>query len=324
LRVAAFSKYGPPETLAIDEWPKPTAGEGKLLIRVTAAGVNPLDCRIRSGELRLVLRTALPFVPGTDVAGIVEAVGAGAGRFAVGDRVFAMLPVKGGGGYAEYAVVDQTLAASVPPGLGDTEAAAVPLAALTALQALRDKAGVSPGANVLVNGASGGVGSFAVQVAKAMGAKVTATASGRNADFVRSLGADEFVDYTKGLDRIGPQFDVVFDAVDKLSFRQCRRMLKPGGIAVTTNPLAQWLAFNVFAFLRGGRRLRSLFVKPSGTDLEQIAGWINSVKVRAHVERTFELEEAAQAQKVIEAGRVRGKLALVIRRPGADPATSAA
>lgn len=310
-----FAQYGPPANLTVGETPRPTPGAGELLVRVAAAGVNPIDCRLRSGQLRFFVRIGLPFVPGSDIAGIVESVGPGVNRFRAGDAVFAMLPIRAGGGYAEYALVDEKGAARVPVGVPLSEAASVPLAALTAVQALRDKAGVSNGSEVLVYGASGGVGTFAVQVAKALGARVTGAASGRNAEFVKSLGADEFADYTQGIGHLGRRFDVVFDAVDKLSFRQCRRLLRPRGVAVTTNPVAEWFALNVLTFLRGGRRLRSVMVEPSGADLELLGGWIAGGQLRPHVERSFPFAEAADAQRLSEAGRVRGKLVLIVDGP---------
>ena len=151
-----------------------------------------------------------------------------------------------------------------------------------------------------------------MQVAKSFGGRVTAAASGRNAEFVRALGADEVVDYTQGIDHLGPRFDVVFDAVDKLPFRRSRRLLRPRGVVVTTNPVAEWLALNFLAFLRGGRRLRSVFVEPRGTDLALLGGWITEGRIRPHVERSFPLAEAADAQRLSEAGRVRGKLVLIV------------
>jgi NADPH:quinone reductase-like Zn-dependent oxidoreductase len=286
--------------------------------------VNPIDSRLRNGQLRRFLRIGLPFVPGSDIAGIVESIGPAPNRFRVGDAVFATLPIKAGGGYAQYALVGANTAAPAPVGLTLSEAASVPLAALTALQALRDKAGVSSGCEVLVYGASGGVGGFAVQVAKALGGRVTGAASGRNAEFVKFLGAEAFVDYTKGINHLGPRYDVVFDAVDKLSFRRIRRLLRPRGIAVTVNPIAEWLALNFLAFLRGGRRLRSVLVEPRAADLELIGGWIAGGQVRPHVERSFPLAEAADAQRLSEAGRVRGKLVLIVDGPLADQQTRSA
>jgi NADPH:quinone reductase-like Zn-dependent oxidoreductase len=315
LLAATFAEYGPPEKLTVGEMPRPTPGAGELLVRVAAAGLNPIDCRIRSGELRLILRVGLPFVCGSDIAGIVEEAGPGANRFRPGDAVFAMLPIKAGGGYAEYALVREAMAAPAPAGITLAEAASVPLAALTAVQLLRDKAGVVDGCEVLIYGASGGVGSFAVQVAKLFGGRVTAAASGRNAEFIRALGADEVVDYTQGIDHLGPRFDVVFDAVDKLPFRRSRRLLRPQGVVVTTNPVAQWLALNFLAFLRAGRRLRSVLVEPRGTDLELLGVWIAGGQVRPHIDRSFSLAEAVDAQRLSETGRVRGKLVLIVDEP---------
>jgi len=151
-----------------------------------------------------------------------------------------------------------------------------------------------------------------VQVATSHNTRVTGAASGRNAEFVKALGADEFADYTIGMDHLGPRFDVVLDAVDKLSFRRCRRLLRPRGVAVTTNPVAEWLALNFLAFLRGGRRLRSVMVEPRAADLELLGGWIARGHVRPHVERSFPLAEAADAQRLSEAGHVRGKLVLIV------------
>jgi alcohol dehydrogenase len=197
MRAMGLRRYGPPEVLEALEVGRPEPGPEGVLIRVAAAGVNPADCLLRSGGLRFLARQKMPFVPGADVAGVVEAVGPGATRFGVGDPVYAMLPNTAGGGYAEYAVAAEGAVAPIPPGLTFGEAAGVPLAALTALQALRDEAALAAGARVLVNGASGGVGTFAVQISRAMGAQVTGTASGRNADLVRGLGADEVQDYTQ-------------------------------------------------------------------------------------------------------------------------------
>jgi len=297
-----------------------------LLVKVHAASVNPLDWHYLRGEpyiMRMDVGLGAPKDPriGVDFSGTVAAVGSKVTRFKPGDEVF------GGskGSFAEYLRVREGGAvAPKPANVSHAQAAAMPIAAVTALQALRDQAQLKPGQKVLVNGASGGVGTYAVQIAKAMKLHVTATASGKNADFVRSLGADAIVDYTAGLDTLGPRFDVVFDAVDKLSFKQARRLLKPGGVVVSTNPLAEALALNVLAPFRGGKKLRSLFVKPSGEQLREIAGWIGELKVRPQVERTFPLASADEAHRVGETGRTRGKLVLIVDdAPSHRPATSA-
>ena len=318
MRAIGLRRYGPPEVLETLEVERPEPAPEGVLIRVAAAGVNPADCLLRSGALRFVARQKMPFVPGADVAGVVEAVGPGVRRFGVGDPVHAMLPSTAGGGYAEYAVASEATVAAMPPGLTFAEAAAVPLAALTALQALRDKANLAAGSRVLVNGASGGVGTFAVQISGAMGARVTAVSSGRNADLVRGLG-EEFVDYTREDATAGEvRHDVVFDAVNVLAFRKARRVVRPNGVFVTVNPFIGRLSPGWLARFRDGRRIESVLVKPDGGDLETIGAWISAGDVRTVIDRSYPLAEAAEAHRYSESRRARGKIILVVDRELAD------
>ena len=313
MRAVGLRRYGPPEVLEVLEVERPEPGPDGVLIRVAAVGVNPADCLLRSGVLRLVARQKMPFVPGADVAGVVEAVGPDVTRFGVGDPVYAMLPSIAGGGYAGYAVVSEGSVADISPGLTFGEAAAVPLAALTALQALRDKANLAAGSRVLINGASGGVGTFAVQISRAMGASVTAAASGRNADLVRGLGADEVLDYTREDVTAGEaRYDAVFDAANVLAFRKARRVLKPGGVFVTVNPFIGRLSPGWLAQFREGRRIRSLLVEPDGGDLEKIGAWISSGEVRPVIDCSYPLADAVEAHRYSESRRARGKLVLVV------------
>ena len=313
MRAVGIRRYGPPEVLESLEVEKPEPGPDSVLIRVAAAGVNPADCLLRSGGLRFVARQKMPFVPGADVAGIVEATGPDATRFRVGDPVYAMLPNTAGGGYAGYVVAAEGTVASVPPGLMLGEAAGVPLAALTALQSLRDKADLAAGARVLVNGASGGVGTFAVQIARVMGARVTASCSGRNADLVRGLGAEEVVDYTREDVTAGkPRYDIVFDAVNVLSFGKVRRVLGPNGVFVTVNPFIGRLTPGWLSRFRDGRRIESILVRPDGGDLEGIGAWIGAGKVKPVIEHSYALADAATAHRRSESRRARGKLVLVV------------
>ena len=234
-------RYGPPEVLELGSLPVPVVQPNAVLVKLAAAGVNPADASFRSGRFRFLTR--LPFVPGADVAGVVAAVGAQVTQFKPGDTVYTMLPVNSGGGYAGYAVSAEQELAPMPANLSFIEAAATPLAALTALQALRDKAGLSAGAHALIYGASGGVGSFAVQIAKALGAHVTGVASSRNVDFVRELGADAVIDYTQTeVTASSTSYNVIFDTIDAYSFRQWRRVLRPHGVVVSVNPIKGQLA----------------------------------------------------------------------------------
>jgi NADPH:quinone reductase-like Zn-dependent oxidoreductase len=201
----------------------------------------------------------------------------------------------------------------MPPGLAFEEAAGVPLAALTALQALRDEANLSAGDHVLVNGASGGVGTFAVQISRAIGARVTAVSSGRNADLVGGLGVDEFLDYTREDVTAGkPRYDAVFDTVNVLPFRKARRVLKPNGVFVTVNPFIGRLSPGWLSRFRDGRRIESLLVRPDGGDLERVGAWIGAGEVTPVIERSYPLADAVEAHRRSESRRARGKLILVV------------
>ena len=319
MRAVGLRRYGPPEVLESLEVERPEPGPDGALIRVAAAGVNPADCLLRSGALRFVARQKMPFVPGADVAGLVEAVGPNVTRFGVGDPVYAMLPNTAGGGYAEYAVAAEGSIAAVPPGLTLGEAAGVPLAALTALQALRDRANLASGSRVLVNGASGGVGTFAVQVSRAMGARVTGVASGRNADLVRGLGADEVLDYNReDVTAVEARYDAVFDAANVLAFGKVRRVMRSNGVFVTVNPFIGRLTPGWLSRFRDGKRIKSILVRPDGEDLEQIGAWIGAGEVRPVVDRGYPLADAAAAHRHSESRRARGKLVLVVDEKLAD------
>ena len=237
MKAIVIDDYGGADRLRLDERPDPVPGAGEVLINVRAASVNPVDWKIRKGELRLFLWLRFPYTPGGDVAGEVAAVGPGVTRFKPGDAVVAFVDPKRGGGYAESAVVKESAAAARAASLSFAEAACLPIAGCTALQALRDHGGLRQGGSALINGGAGGVGHFAVQIGKAMGATVAATCGPSNVDFVRSLGADLVIDYSReDFTRRPERYDVIFDAVARSSFAACRGLLNPGGAYVTTVP----------------------------------------------------------------------------------------
>jgi NADPH:quinone reductase-like Zn-dependent oxidoreductase len=314
MRAFGFRRYGPPEVLEALEVPLPEPGPGEVLIRVAAAGVNPADWALRGGRLRPFVRLELPFVSGSDVAGVVEEAGEGVTKFVPGEAVYAMTLTTTGGAYAEYVTVAADSVAHVPSGLSLGEAAAVPLAALTALQALRDKAELATGKHVLINGASGGVGTFAVQISKAMGARVTATCSGRNVELVSGLGADKIIDYTSSDDiaPAGPRYDVVFGAVNTLPLLRWRRALRPDGKIVTINPLFEKAVVAQLAGAIGRVRLEGVLVRPSGADLETVGAWISDGKVRPVIDCSYPFSDAVAAHRYSESRRVRGKLVLLV------------
>ncbi len=306
MKALIINSFGGPEVLKTDELAIPKPGRGEVLMRVHSAGINPVDYKIRSGSMKMVLGKKFPKILGFDVAGVVEQA-AKKSRFQPGDKVFAMLPFKGGG-YAEFATVSEDNLCHIPEGSTMKEAAATPLAALTALQAFRKAGGIAEGDRVLVNGASGGVGSFAVQIAKAMGAEVTAVCSTRNIDFVNSLGADKVIDYTsEDFSRLKTRFHVVFDAVAKSSFRKCRRILIRGGDYVTTVPNRGLLWHKAFNFTRK-KKADFILVKPSGDDLEIIADMMARGLVKPYVQQSFLLSEGSAAHEMMETERVRGKI----------------
>src|SRR5262245_3184628 len=239
MRAVFISQYGGNEVLRYDELPRPVAKRGQVLVRVRAASVNPRDWIIREG--RYVFKFALPAFPiilGSDISGEVVACGPSASRFRPGDAVFGMQPMRGGmGAYAEYVAIDEAALAAKPEAVSHAEAAAVPCAGLTAWQAVAYIGRVGPGAKVTICGASGGVGSYAVQFAKALGAHVTAVTSGANADLALSLGADAVVDYkSEDFTRMVNRQNLVFDAVGRYGFARCVQVLAPGGRYVSTIP----------------------------------------------------------------------------------------
>jgi NADPH:quinone reductase-like Zn-dependent oxidoreductase len=278
-------------------------------VRVHASGVNPIDWKIRDGDYKLVMRFRLPIVLGWDVSGVVEAIGAGVTSFRAGDEVFARPDIKRGGTYAEYVAIRASDAARKPRSIDHVHAAAVPLAGLTAWQALFDKADLREGQRVLVHAAAGGVGHFAVQLAKWKGAFVAGTASGRNEALVRSLGADQVVDYTRERfeDAVEP-VDAVLDTLGGEVGRRSWKVLKRGGTLVSVLDIA--------ASLKGALRLkrgRFLLIKPNAAQLESIAGLIDAGKVKPLVENVFPLAEARRAHELSQSGRVRGKIVLKVK-----------
>jgi NADPH:quinone reductase-like Zn-dependent oxidoreductase len=317
MRAAVIHGYGGPDRFEIRDMEAPTPGPGQLLVRVRAASVNPLDWKVRKGGLRLIRPARFPLILGFDVAGEVEAIGAEVSHFAPGDPVHAFVDNPHGGGYAEYVLVGEEAAAPKPASLSFEEAAAVPLAALTALQAMRDRGELAEGERLLVNGGAGGVGHFAVQIGKALGARVTAVASRRNQDFLRELGADCGIDYEEeDFTTDEEEFHVVFDTVGNTSFRKCDLILEEGGVYVTTSfepaLVVQGLVSLVAGLFGPIRRARAVMVKPSGRDLAFLGRLIGAGKLRPVIEEVYPLSQVGEAHRRSEAGRVRGKLVLRI------------
>ncbi|HUL12015.1 MAG TPA: NADP-dependent oxidoreductase [Methylococcaceae bacterium] len=306
MKAVRIHAYGGPEVLRYEEVLRPEPGPGEVLIRVHAAGVNPVDWKIREGYLKQMLHHSLPLIPGWDVSGVVAAMGPGAVRLKAGDEVYSRPDIARDGAYAEYIVVGETEVALKPKTIDHVHAAAIPLAALTAWQSLFDAAGLGAGQKVLIHAAAGGVGSFAVQLAKWKGAQVIGTASKGNHDFVRNLGADEAIDYqTTRFEDMVRDVDVVFDTIAGETQKRSWKVLKKGGILVSIlgQPSAEEAAAH-------GVRQASVFVQPSAMQLDEIAKLVDSGKLRPIVETVLPLAEARRAQELSQTGHTRGKIVL--------------
>jgi NADPH:quinone reductase-like Zn-dependent oxidoreductase len=307
MRVIRIARFGGPEVLHLESIPVPTPGKGELLIKVAAAGVNPVDYKIRGGRYPAVKQDKLPYVPGRDVAGTIVECVAPTERFSKGDNVFAM-PAIERGGYAEYAVVKATEAAPMPAALNFIQAGAVPLAALTAWQGLFKHGRLQEGQRVLIHGGAGGVGHFAVQFAKVKGAYVATTASSQHLAFLRTLGADEVIDYkAQRFEDIIKDVDLVFDLVGGETQDRSWSVLKKGGSLVST--LAEPSKEKAAAL---GVHATRYTVSESGADLALIGGLIDAGRVKPFITRTYQLHEAAAAQQFLEHEHPPGKVVLSV------------
>jgi NADPH:quinone reductase-like Zn-dependent oxidoreductase len=312
MKAFVYDRYGPPQRLRMAEVATPTPTAGQVLVRVAAASVNAADWHLLRGRplfSRATLGLLRPKhqILGVDVAGRVEAVGGEVTRFQPGEEVYANLLDHGYGGFAGYVAVPVDAVASKPASLSFEEAAAVPMAATTALQGLGHHGQLRPGQQVLINGATGGVGSFAVQLAKAFGAEVTAVTSTPNLELVRSLGADHVVDYTT-TDTVGDgrRYDRILDTVGNRSVRELRGALAPGGKAAVTGFTSVRRLLGVS--LRGGKAIAQVQAHVTTEDLERLSGLIEAGKLRPQIDRRYRFADLPAAIAYLEQGHARGKI----------------
>jgi len=311
MKAVIHDRFGTPEVLEVRDIPQPVAGPGEVLVRVRAAAINPKDALVRGGKFRRMSGSEFPKLTGLDHAGTIAALGPGVSGFTVGEAVFGMLNGWSGGTCAEYVVAKVGEFAAKPARLDFAEAAAVPLAALTALQALRDLGRVGPGSRVCIHGASGGVGLFAVQIAKALGAHVTALCGAAAAELVRSLGADAVLDYrAQPPASLTQSFDCFFDVFGNQSFAGIRRQLAPRGIYISTVPSRRNILDHLRTRFWPGRRARLVVVKSKRADLETLAGWTGAGRLRAVIAARFPLAEIRRAHEQIQTKRTHGKIVI--------------
>lgn len=313
MRAVAINAFGGPERLALTDLPRPIAARGEVLVRTVAAGVNPVDWKIREGSLAKISH-GFPLIPGWDVAGVVDELGEGCQRFRKGDRVFAYArkPHIQWGTYAEYVAVPERDVALMPASLLFEEAAAIPCAALTAHQAFL-RGGLAAGAALLVLNGSGGVGHFALQLAKVAGARAVATAGPKNQEFVMSQGAEGGIDHTRddlaaaAKARFPEGVDFVLDAIGGEPLTACVEAVKPGGVIVSVVDM-----LDPETLKARGVRFERISSVPSGEQLALFAAHAGRKKLKPHVQTIFPLSDAAKAQEESRAGHVRGKLVLAL------------
>ncbi|WP_439567494.1 NADP-dependent oxidoreductase [Sphingopyxis sp.] len=330
-----LNRYGGPEATELADVPRPVPGPDDVLVRVHAAGLNPVDFKTRDGMLKVVQRYDLPVIMGNELAGTVESCGANVTAFKSGDRIFARVPKDRMGAFAEYAAVPARHIAVLPPSLDFETAAGVPLAGLTALQALRDELQLKPGSRVFIPGGAGGVGTFAIQIAKWLGADVTTTASPRGRALVERLGADRVIDYmTQRFEDEVRDMDGAFDLIGGDTLEKCFGVVKPGATVVSVagmpEPLTArkdlsrgpllaaifWLAsFGLRAKARRhGVTYRYLFMHPSGSELAELAQLIEDKRLEPVIDRIFPFSEIGEAIAYLESGRAKGKVIVRMAR----------
>lgn len=310
-------KYGGPEVLKLEEIDKPMPQENEVLVKIKAAAINPLDWHVMRGTpyfMRLMTGIAKPTkfnILGADVAGTVEQVGDKVRQLKVGDNVFGDIFNFGLGGAAEYVCVNEGGLVRMPENISFEEAAAVPVAALTALNGLRKFGPISSGQKILINGASGGVGTFAVQIAKIYDAHVTGVCSTTNLELVKSIGADEVIDYTNEyLPQSGRKYDLIFDAVGNLSLADYKNLLSEEGRCAVVG--FGGVGHMIRAGLLGGKKIKMVDFKANQRDMNELKNLLASGKISSVIDRSYPLEEAAKAMRYLETGRAKGKVIISI------------
>jgi len=323
MKAAVYTRYGPPDVVQITDVEKPVPKDNEVLIRVRAASVNPLDWHFMRGTPYFVRILAGLLRPkdrrlGVDVAGQVEAVGGNVAQFKPGDTVFGSCR----GAFAEYACTSESALVMKPDNVTFEQAAAVPVAAFTALQGLRDKGHIQPGHKLLINGAAGGVGTLAVQIAKSFGTEVTGVCSTRNVEMVRSIGADRVIDYTQeDFTKRGQRYDLFLDCVGNLSLSACRRVLNPKGVYIPAGgsagrwmigPLVRTITALVLSRFVSQKLVIFFLAKPSKADLNVMRGLMKYGKVTPVIDRRYSLSEVPEAIRYLEEGHARGKVVITL------------
>lgn len=317
MNAVVIENYGGPEVMQEKKISTPLLQPGEVLVKVTASSINPIDFKFRNGDLKLIMRKRFPLVLGHDVSGEVVGVGSSNSNLKIGQKVFGMNSTNMGA-YAGYVAMKEDKLASAPEKVSLAEAAVFPLAGLTALQGLRDHGRLRKNQEVLINGASGGVGSFAVQIAKILGATVTGVCSAKNMETVRQLGADVVIDYnSQPIKNIPNRYDLVFDAVGKSSFTESRKLLKANGHYVTTLPGPSAFIWQGLSKL-SSKSAHTMWVKPNTEDLDTLRGYIDTAGLQPLIQKQYHHNQLPEAMRDAETNRTVGKLLIHMDFPDAD------
>lgn len=313
MHAMVYEEYGDPSVLHAAQRPVPNRLPGQVVIEVAASSVNPIDYRLRNGEMKGIIPFGFPRIPGYDVSGIIHDC-SGDDPFSVGDRVMAFLDHTRGGGCAEFAVCAVRSVARIPNDMPMDEAAAIPLAGSTALQSLRDHGKMQAGQRVLINGASGGVGMFAVQIAKACGCTVDAVASGHNETYCRSLGADRFFDYEQtDFTELDERWDLIFDAAGKSDYLDARKVLDKNGRYVTTEPDVKGMLTTLLTWPLS-KTGKTMLASPRDSDLRELIDLWSAGKLHVTFESRYSLDQLVEAHRRVEDGVDHGKVVVLHRQ----------
>lgn len=313
MKAVIMRKYGAPDVLELINLDRPIINDNQVLVEVYASSINPIDWKMRKGKLKFFMRKKLPCILGGDIAGRVLKVGKNIQFFRPGDEVFGKVDILKNGAYAEYVATTADHLALKPQKMSFEQAATLPLAGLTALQALRDMGKIKKGNNVLINGCTGGVGSFAVQIAKAFACKVTGVCSPRNIKFAKELGVDRFINYqSERIENEQKEFDILFDVVGNLEFGKVKHILHRGGVYITTLPSFNILILGSIHNIMNSRKMKKIFVHENKKDLELLADFVDAGLIKTHIDKSYDIANVAAAHQYSESGRVVGKLSLKI------------
>jgi NADPH:quinone reductase-like Zn-dependent oxidoreductase len=312
MKAAVIEKFGSPEVFHIGEVQEPVISPNDLLVEVIAGSVNPIDWKQRKGKHRFLFGSPFPIVLGYDVAGKVVKKGISVNRFEIGDRVCGVLNNKYGGGLGQFAKGNQNCFTKVPEKFDLSHAAALPLAGLTALQALRDKGNISSGMKVLIIGAAGGVGHFAQQIAAMYATEIISVSSRAHENFLRQLAKHTLIDYTTtDILSLSDRFDLIFDTVGKYSFPLCRRLLQPKGIYINTLPRPKIVWHKLLSIVSGGKKVKTLLMRHDPDDLAILMKWVVEGKIRIGIDRVFSITKMNEAHAYSEAGHAEGKILIL-------------